>query len=88
MKPKLTPYFDHIIIALAGPDRLDLNEAAAPIVGYAVVRQERIVELMTDPAYPTAGVQLLARACSDAIERRGHEIVLEAPAEDPLHRFG
>ncbi|HEV2968874.1 MAG TPA: GNAT family N-acetyltransferase [Pirellulales bacterium] len=79
--------FDHIIIALAGPDRLDLNEAGAPIVGYAVVRQERVVELLTNPAYPTAGVQLLARACSDAIERRGNEIVLEAPPCDPLHRF-
>ena len=79
--------FDHIIIALAGPDRLDLNETAAPIVGYAVVRQERIVELLSNPAYPTAGVQLLARACSDAIERRGNDIVFEAPAGDPLHGF-
>ena len=79
--------FDHIIIALAGPDRLDLNETAAPIVGYAVVRQERIVELLTNPAYPTAGVQLLARACSDALERRGNDIVFEGPAGDPLHQF-
>jgi GNAT superfamily N-acetyltransferase len=79
--------FDHIIIALAGPDRLDLNEAGAPIVGYAVVRQERVVELFTNPAYPSAGIQLLARACSDAIERRGNDIVLEAPPFDPLHQF-
>jgi GNAT superfamily N-acetyltransferase len=79
--------FDHIVIALAGPDRLDINETAAPIVGYAVVRQKRIVELLRNAAYPTAGVQILARACSDAIERRGSEIVLEAPASDPLHGF-
>ena len=79
--------FDHIVIALAGPDRLDLNETVAPIVGYAVVRQDRVVELCTDPAYPTAGFQLLARACSDAIERRGSEIVLDAPCGDPLHQF-
>ncbi len=73
--------FDQIMIALAGPDRLDLNEISAPIAGYAVVRQERVVELLTDPAYPRAGVQLLARACSDAIERRGNEIVLEAQSQ-------
>jgi GNAT superfamily N-acetyltransferase len=79
--------FDHIVIALAGPDRLDLTETLAPIVGYAVVRQERIVELLTNPAYPTARYQLLARCCADAIERRGSEIVLEAPCDDPLHRF-
>jgi ribosomal protein S18 acetylase RimI-like enzyme len=79
--------FDHIVIALAGPDRLELTETVAPIVGYAVVRQERIVELLTNPAYPTARYQLLARACADAIERRGSEIVLEAPCDDPLHRF-
>jgi hypothetical protein len=79
--------FDHIIIALAGPDRLDLTEIKAPIVGYAVVRRERVVELLTNPAYPTAGVQLLARACSDAIERRGNDITLDAPESDPLHVF-
>ncbi len=79
--------FDHIIIALAGPDRLDINETVAPIVGFAVVRHNRIVELLRNDAYPTAGVQILARACSDAIERRDSEIVLEAPANDPLHGF-
>ena len=49
--------------------------------------QQRIVELLTDPAYPHAGLQLLARTCSDAIERDQQEIELEAPPSDPLHRF-
>jgi hypothetical protein len=79
--------FDHIVIALAGPDRLELTETVAPIVGYAVVRQERVVELLTNPEHPTARYQLLARTCADAIERRGSEIVLEAPSGDPLHEF-
>ncbi len=79
--------FDHIIVAIAGPDKLELDEASAPIVGYAVVRQQRVVELLTDPAYPHAGPQLLARACSDAIERDQQEIDLEAPPSDPLHDF-
>src|ERR1700676_4510897 len=79
--------FDHIIVALAGPDKLELNEATAPIVGYAVVRQNRVVELLADPAYPTAGPQLLARACADAIERDQHDLILESPPHDPLHKF-
>jgi predicted acetyltransferase len=79
--------FDHIFVALAGPDKLELNEATAPIVGYAVVRQNRVVELLTDPAHPTAGAQLLARACADAIERDQQDIILEAPPQSPLHPF-
>ncbi len=49
--------------------------------------EQRVVELLIDPAYPHAGPQLLARACSDAIERDQQEIELEAPPSDPLHRF-
>jgi GNAT superfamily N-acetyltransferase len=79
--------FDHIIVAIAGPDKLELDEASAPIVGYAVVRQQRVVELLTDPSYPNAGPQLLARACADAIERDQQEIELDAPPNDPLHQF-
>jgi predicted acetyltransferase len=79
--------FDHIFVALAGPDKLELNEATAPIVGYAVIRQNRVVELLTDPAHPTAGAQLLARACADAIERDQQDIIVEAPPQSPLHPF-
>ncbi len=79
--------FDHVVIALAGPDRLDLNETNAPIVGYAAIHRDRVVELLTNPAYPTAAIQLLARACSDALERRGNDITLEAPESEALHRF-
>ncbi len=77
--------FDYIVVAIAGPDKLELNEETAPIVGYAVVRQQRVVELLTDPAYPHAGPQLLARACADGIERNRNEVYLEAPPHDPLH---
>lgn len=79
--------FDHIVVAIAGPDKLELDEASAPIVGYAVVRQQRVVELLTDPAYPQAGPQLLARVCADAIERDQQEIELDAPPQDQLHRL-
>jgi predicted acetyltransferase len=79
--------FDHIIVAIHGRDRLELVDTNAPIVGYAVVRQGRILELLTSPAFPTAGRQLLARACSDSIERNRQSITIEAPPADPLHQI-
>ena len=79
--------YDHIIVALNGPDKLELKEETAPIVGYAVVRQNRVVELLSDPAHLTAGPQLLARVCADAIERDQHDVILDAPPHDELHKF-
>jgi hypothetical protein len=55
--------------------------------GYAVVRGSCIVEMMTLPKFPTARVQLLARACRDAIDRDHHSISLYTPASDPLHEL-
>jgi GNAT superfamily N-acetyltransferase len=79
--------FDQLLVAVDGPDKLDLQEARAPIVGYAVLRQERVVELVADPNHPSAALQLLARACAEAIERDRYDLVLEAPAASPLHRL-
>ncbi len=45
--------------ALDGPDKLELEETIAPIVGYAVLRQDRVVELFAAPNHPTAAQQLL-----------------------------
>ena len=55
--------------------------------GYAVVRGSCIVEMMTLAKFPTARVQLLARACRDAIDRDHHSISLYTPASDPLHEL-
>ncbi len=79
--------YDQIIVAIDGPDRLELDEASAPIVGYAVVRGRQVVELQTAPGHPTAGPLLLARACGDLIEHDDRPMTLHAPADDPLHRF-
>jgi predicted acetyltransferase len=79
--------FDHIIVAIHGRDRMELTDTNAPIVGYAVVCQDRVVELLTSPDHPAAAAQLLARACGDSIERNRQTIAVEAPPGDPLHRI-
>ena len=79
--------YDALLVALDGPDKLELEESIAPIVGYAVLRQERVVELLTAPGHPTANRQLLARACSDAIEHDRQDLVLNAPSDHELHRL-
>jgi predicted acetyltransferase len=76
--------FDQIYVAFEGPDRWELDQSGAPIVGYVVTQDDRILELMADPVHPSAAEQLLARACGDAIERDCHSISLHAP---PGHRF-
>ena len=60
---------------------------SANIVGYAVASGARILELQVHPEYPSAGRQLLTRACSDAIERGENTLRFDAPADDPLHEL-
>jgi predicted acetyltransferase len=79
--------FDSLLIALDGPDKLELEETLAPIVGYAVLRQEQVVELFTAPGHAAAGYQLLARACAESIERDRQELTLCAPPTNTLHRL-
>jgi predicted N-acetyltransferase YhbS len=79
--------FDQIVIAIDGPDRLSLEEGSSPIVGYAVVKGDQILELMTKPGHPTAARQLLARVCGDAIEHDHNSLLLHAPPQDPLHEL-
>ncbi len=78
--------YDRIYVAINGPDKFDLDGPLAPIVGYAAMKEGRIVELMTSGDHRNAAPQLLARACGDAIERDFHHIRLDAPPNDPLHQ--
>ncbi len=78
--------YDRIYIAIDGPDKIELNDTLTPIVGYAVVKDERIVELMTSGDCPRVAEQLLARTCRDAIEHDTHHVRLDAAPNDPLHR--
>src|SRR5262249_8426531 len=68
-----------LLLAIAGRDRLELDEATAPIVGYAALRQGRIVESLSAPEHPTADFQLLARACAESVERDRRELIVHAP---------
>jgi hypothetical protein len=57
------------------------------VVGYAVVRDSCIVEMMTLPGYATVRSMLVARACRDAIDRYHHFVSLHTPATDPMHEL-
>ncbi|MEX0714629.1 MAG: GNAT family N-acetyltransferase [Pirellulales bacterium] len=76
--------FDQVWVAVEGPDRLELDFAGSQVVGYAVTRDDRVIELLTAADHPTAAEQLLARACSEAIERDQHSISLSVPPGDRL----
>jgi predicted acetyltransferase len=76
--------YDSIYVVIEGRDKLDLDET--PVIGYAVTKAGRIVELMTDPKRPYAVGQLLTRVCGDAIERDIEIVRLDAPPDAPLHR--
>ncbi|MCC7087014.1 MAG: GNAT family N-acetyltransferase [Pirellulales bacterium] len=77
--------FDTLLVAIDGRDRLELDDATAPIVGYAALRQGRVAELLTAPGHPTATHQLLARACAESVERDRRELIVHAPIEHRLH---
>ncbi|HEX6962459.1 MAG TPA: hypothetical protein VF175_11365 [Lacipirellula sp.] len=71
--------------AAVGGERLEANGGSA--VGYAVLCGGCIVEMMTAPKCTPARVQLLARACREAMDRDHHSISLYTPAGDPLHEL-
>ncbi|MBN2474181.1 MAG: GNAT family N-acetyltransferase [Pirellulales bacterium] len=78
--------YDQIYVALDGPDLLELEEVNTRIVGYAVTRGEKIIEVLADPDHRRAAAELLARCCGDAIEHDRHGIVLHGPKSGSLHK--
>jgi hypothetical protein len=79
--------YDQLYVAIRGRDRPEGEEFEVPIVGYAAIRGQRIVELLTDAGHPGAAVDLLVRACGDAIECDRYTISLYAPPGHRLHRL-
>jgi len=78
--------YDQIYVALDGPDLLELEEINTRIVGYAVTKGEKIVELLAAADCRKASAELLARCCGDAIEQNRHGVVMHAPAGNRLHK--
>ena len=79
--------YDCIYIAIDGPDNFALQAAPTAIVSYGVMREGRLVELMTSPDQPRACQQLLMRTCGDAIEHDLPALRVDAPPLDPVHEL-
>ncbi len=79
--------FDQIYVAIDGQDRFALDECCEKIVGYAVVKEGRVLELLCSPEHPRAPTELLARVCADAIEYDFGTIRLDSIPSDPLHEI-
>ena len=77
--------YDQIYVVVEGRDRLDLDKSC--LVGYAVTKQDRIVEMMIDPTRPYAMAPLLSRICGDFIERDIHSLRFDGSPTDPMHRL-
>ena len=75
--------YDRIDVAIR-PLAADVEPTSDDIVGYAVVRDGSVYELMAEPG-TDASRQLLVRICADAIESGRHSIEMHASANSPLH---
>jgi hypothetical protein len=89
---------DHLFVAIEGPDKFDWQAAELPIVGYMLMKDDRVLELvgadrqadvseLLKGPRPSVAEQLLARACAESIERDDYNIKFHAPADDRLHQL-
>jgi predicted acetyltransferase len=76
--------FERIYVAVDGPDNFELEDDPNKLVGYLITCEDRVLELATAGSHPHVARELLARACSEAIERDYHMVTLHAPPDDPL----
>jgi len=79
--------YDQFYVALDGPDLWDLKESSTQVVGYAAIRGERVIELMTAPGRRKAVMELLARTCGDAIEQDHRQIAMHAAVDSPALEY-
>lgn len=79
--------FDRIYVAIDGTEKIPLGASLWSIVGYAVVKGSRILELMVDQDRDDARWQLLQRACSDAVEREYQYVHVDGPEDDCVHQI-
>jgi hypothetical protein len=74
--------FDQIYVALEGTEKIALGESLHSIIGYAVVKAGRVIELMVDEGREDARNQLLQRICSDVIEHQDKHVTIDARVDD------
>jgi len=79
-------FADNIFVALAGPKRFDFDFHDDSIVGYVVVQDDAILELVASDKHSGVKERLLTRACGDAIERDHHVVKLHLAPDEPLWR--
>lgn len=78
--------YDEFLVAIDRRDSRRASSRNAVIVGYAVLAGDRIVELFTMPDRSKAGIQLLSRACGEAIERGVDTLRIDLAPHHPLSR--
>ncbi|HZN34984.1 MAG TPA: GNAT family N-acetyltransferase [Pirellulaceae bacterium] len=76
---------DRIYVAATGTEPAELPKLIDSIVGYAFVRQCRLVEVIAAPGRDEVARHLTARVCADASEQDDWLVRCDAPPEHPLH---
>jgi predicted acetyltransferase len=80
--------FERAYVAILGDHHLELPELLTAVAGCVFVSGNRIVELLSRPgATPAIGQALLARVCSDAVERSQYDVRFDGPPQHPLHQI-
>src|SRR5204863_6034992 len=78
--------FERAYVAILGDHYQELPELLASVVGCAFVSGSRIVELIARPGGTRAvELALVARVCSDVLERSQSNVRLDAPPQHSLH---
>ncbi|MCA9248867.1 MAG: GNAT family N-acetyltransferase, partial [Planctomycetales bacterium] len=76
--------YGQILVAIEGDDSLEFGEQAPQIVGYAVCRGQKVVELCVQNGRKSVARELLMRACREAIERDVYSLLVYVPPTGPL----
>jgi len=79
--------FDALYVAIRGGNKLALDDAIDRIAGYAIVKDDKILEVVTQPNEKAVKLPLINRICSDLYEADHLEFHLESPATDPVHEL-
>lgn len=75
---------DRVYLALEGRDRGTFDDINRRVRAYLTLRGQQVVELAGERGWEGALLDLVARACGDALESREGTISYEGAADDPL----